>query len=156
MIEQAARVLRVEGNAARLQVQRESTCGQCSVQKGCGTSTFAKVLGKRFSEIRAINHLDVKPGDVVTIAMHESTLVKSAFLMYFFPLLAMFTGALLGLWLTELLRLPFDQLWIILFAFIGLAFSMLFIKHHMKKHETNEHFQPVIVSKNIVSDISVI
>lgn len=151
MIEQTAKVLRVEQDVAWLQVQRESTCGQCTMNKGCGTHSLARILGKRSSEVRALNQLQLQPGDLVTIALRESTLLKSAFLMYFFPLVAMFSGALVGDWLSQLLQTGNTQLWIVCFALIAFAGSMLFIRHVMSKQAHNEHFQPVIVRKHIAS-----
>lgn len=150
MIEQNANVIRVEGEIAWLQVQRESTCGSCGVRKGCGTNTFSKVLGNRFSEIKALNKLDLKPGDNVTIALHESTLLKSALLMYMLPLVTMFLSAILGSWATQILSGQSNQAIIILFALSGLLFSFLFIKRFMKRHAASERFQPVVVRKNIM------
>ncbi len=152
MIKQTAIVTRTEHAVAFVKTIRESTCGQCGVQKGCGTSVFSKVLGNKFSEITALNPIDAKTGDMVILGMQESVLINSALLMYLFPLLMMFSGAASMIMISHRLNLDLGQLWTIASSFTWLLAAFLYIKKASKKHVGDKRFQPVILSKATLSE----
>ncbi|MBK9131474.1 MAG: SoxR reducing system RseC family protein [Gammaproteobacteria bacterium] len=56
-----------------------TTCGSCSVQKGCGTSVLAKVLGNRVNRIRVINTIGAKTGEWVVLGLEDGALARSSF-----------------------------------------------------------------------------
>lgn len=155
MIEQTALVTKTDQDVAWLKVYRESTCGSCGVQKGCGTSVFSKVLGNKFSEIRAINTIKAEPGDMVKIGLRESVLLKSAFMMYLFPLFMLLLFAAAISVLDSLFSLGLSQAWIIISGIIGLTFAFVLIKKHMANYSNDERFQPVILSKANMVDMYV-
>jgi len=96
MIEETAIVLDVKNQQVLLETQRKSACQTCSVKSGCGTSTLAKVVGKRSSQFIVDNHLNVQVGDRVIVAIDENALVQGSLLMYFFPLICMMLAGLLA------------------------------------------------------------
>jgi len=153
MIKQIAVVTRVENDVAYVKTVRESTCGQCGVQKGCGTSVFSKVLGNKFSELTALSTIKVEEGDVVMLGLRESVLISSALKMYLFPLLMMFAGALVMTFISELFDLALAQGWVILSSFTWLALAFGYIKHTSRQHEGDSKYQPVILSKATLSEI---
>ena len=87
MIVEQAQVIAVEGDYVLLQTVRQSTCDNCSVNKGCGSAVLSKLVGKRFMQMKVLNAVDAKLGDTVSIGMQESGLLKSALLVYALPLL---------------------------------------------------------------------
>lgn len=96
MIEETARVVRVEDGETWVETERQSTCSGCSVEKGCGTATLSKVLGQRRTQVRVINELPLQVGDQVVIGIREQALVRGSLRVYAVPLLLLLTGAVLG------------------------------------------------------------
>lgn len=152
MIKQAAVITRTEHDIAYVKTVRESTCGQCGVQKGCGTSVFSKVLGNKFSELTVLNPIQAETGDMVILGMRESVLINSALLMYMFPLLMMFGGAITVTLISQWLNLNLGQPWIIVSSFSWFLVAFLTIKKISKKHVGDKRFQPVILSKATLSE----
>jgi len=152
MIKQSAVVTRTEHDIAYVKTIRESTCGQCGVQKGCGTSVFSKVLGNKFSELTVLNPIHAETGDMVILGLRESVLINSALLMYMFPLLMMFAGAVVAILVNDWLNLDLGQPWIIVSSFSWLLVAFLSIKKISKKHVGDKRFQPVILSKATLSE----
>lgn len=95
MIEQKATVISRDGEQVWLEAERQSTCSQCQVKKGCGTGLLAKHVGKRFSRIAVTADNELQVGQEVTVAIPEQALLSGAFLMYMMPLLLLFAAAAL-------------------------------------------------------------
>jgi positive regulator of sigma E activity len=96
MIEEQARVIEIKGNRLLLQAQTHSACGSCSVNKGCGTSLLAKVVGRKFTHFQADNNINAKVGDTVVVAIAEDALLKGSLMMYILPVFCMLISALLA------------------------------------------------------------
>ena len=101
MIEETAKIVELEGEFAWVETQRKSACGACAVNKGCGTATIAKVLGKKRTRVRAINRLNAKLGDEVVIGIQEQALVRGSIAVYAVPLVFLLLGGMLGEWLGQ-------------------------------------------------------
>ncbi len=122
MIEETARVIDVRDGQALLQTERKSACQSCSVKSGCGTSTLAKVVGQRSSQIVVENTLDVKPGEQVVVAIEENALVQGSLLVYLLPLVVMLIAGVLA-------EQAFgNELLTIVSALAGLLFSVLLVR----------------------------
>ena len=99
-----------------IETTRQSPCNTCGVKSGCGTSTFAKVLGQRPTRILARNDANARQGDKVLVGIDESAYLWGSFLLYGAPLLAAGVAAVtMRLWMG-----PGDGLEI-LAALVGLA-----------------------------------
>jgi len=96
MIEQQAKVISFDKQTVWLETERQSTCGQCQVRKGCGTALLEKHVGQRFSNINVMKTSDVTVGQNVQIAIPEAALLRGAFFMYIVPLLMLFLFATLA------------------------------------------------------------
>lgn len=153
MITQTALITDVHGEIAQVQVIRESTCGQCSVQKGCGTSVFSRVLGNKFSQLSAINQVNAQQGDVVILGLQESVLIKSTLLMYLFPLLMMFGGAVFVLILNSFSGIALGQGWVIASSFCWLILAFLYINRVSRLHQHDRRYQPMILRKASLSEL---
>ena len=96
MIEEKAIVIAVEGDEALVQTQRQSACQSCSVKSGCGTSVLSKAIGKRVSQIKVNNTLNVKIGDEVVLGINDNALVQGSLLVYALPLVLLLVFAVAG------------------------------------------------------------
>lgn len=95
MIEHTARVVRVEADVAWVRADSPSSCGACA-GKGCGSSTFVRLLHPREPEYPVANPISAEAGDTVVIGIEEGALVRAAVSGYLVPLSLLLFGALLG------------------------------------------------------------
>lgn len=125
-------VISVAGETARVKTSRHSDCENCGACPG----NAAIVLDAR-------NPLGAKPGQPVMIEVQEVGMLKSAFIVYMLPLIAMFAGAVAGGYLAG--QLAKDVFWFQV-AGGGAAFvlSILYIRHFDKRASANKNLQPVI------------
>jgi len=125
-------VLSVENGLAKVKTSRHNDCENC----GSCPGNAAIVLDAR-------NPLGAKPGQRVLIEIKEAEMLKSAFIVYMLPLIAIFAGATLGGYLAE--HLAAEALWFQVGGG-GVAFvsSVYYIKYFDRKARTNIKMQPVI------------
>lgn len=96
MIEETARVARVDGEAVEVITERRSACGSCAAQKGCGTSLLAAWFPQRQLRFRVHNAVGARVGDQVVVGLDEAYLQRGALLLYAVPLAGMLMGAVAG------------------------------------------------------------
>lgn len=147
MIEQNAVVLRVEGQLALVEAQRQSSCGQCNAKKGCGTGMLENSLGRRAMQMKAVNQCDAKPGDEVVVAVPEKGFIKSAFFTYLMPLLLMLLGALGVQQLSQGWTWANQDLVALLGATAGFTIALLLLKSYSRRVEQDEQLHPVVIRK---------
>lgn len=141
MIEETARVIDVRDSKVLLETERKSTCQSCSVKAGCGTSTLAKVVGRRSSQFVVDNTLGVQVGDQVIVAVEESALVQGSLLMYLMPLLFMFALGIIGEYLFA------SELLTVLTSLLGLALGMLVVRYVLLQSRLKSSIQPHLVRR---------
>ncbi len=141
MIEETARVIEVRGDEALLQTQRQSACQSCSVKSGCGTSTLAKVVGQRSSQVIVKNTLQVKPGDEVVVAIAESALVQGSLLVYLLPLVLMLLAGVLAEWLFA------SEAVTVLASLAGLAVSIGVVRLVLHRSGLKQSIQPHLIRR---------
>ena len=96
MIEELATVIKTEGDVMAVEIQRQSTCGSCSVKSGCGTNLVASLFGKRRALLSLPNAIDARPGDRVVLGIREKDLVTGSIRIYLYPLAGLLFGAIAG------------------------------------------------------------
>ena len=96
MITETAIVTRRDGRLVELELQRNSTCGQCELSKGCGTGAIGRLLGHRSKPILIETDHQLEPGDRLELGLSESALVKASLTIYGLPLLGMVCAGLLA------------------------------------------------------------
>lgn len=96
MITEQAIVTRCNGKQVELELQRGSACGQCEMNRGCGTGALGRLLGKRSRPLVIETNHVLKPGDRLQLGLSESALVKASLMMYGLPLLGMIAAGLLA------------------------------------------------------------
>ncbi len=149
MIEESAVVVRIDGQYAWVATERRSTCGQCAVQKGCGTSTMARWFERKMQDMRVLNQIDAHVGDQVVVGLKEDALVKSSLMMYILPLVSMIVSVLVGQWLLSLWYPTAAEAILILFAVTGLGVAWGLIRWFHHRVKFNSDYQPVIVRRRI-------
>ena len=147
MLEETASVVRVEAGEVWVETQRRSTCSSCAVEKGCGTATLAKVLGRRRTLVRVLSDLPLAVGDQVVIGIREQALVRGSLAVYAVPLLLMLAGAIIG-------ELGAGQgLWgsaevaSVLLGTGGLVAGLVWLKRFSRRIHDDTDYQPVVLRR---------
>jgi len=148
MIEKQAQVIEIKGRLLFLQAQTQSSCGSCSVSKGCGTSLLAKVIGRKFTHFQAENNINAKVGDMVVVGIHEEALLKGSLMMYALPIVTMLFFALLADSLLSIASQHRD-LMIAATSIMGLALGSLTSKWYFNRQSSVQRFAPVVLRKII-------
>lgn len=86
MIEEAANVVSVQGKYVEIQMQRQSACSHCELERGCGTGAIGRMLGHRNKPLFIENTLNMKPGDRILLGMPDRSFLKASLLIYGLPL----------------------------------------------------------------------
>lgn len=126
MVEESARVLRVEGETVWVQAIAKSACGSCQAQKGCGHSLLAKVGQKQIDLPVDRNGIDVSENDQVIIGVPEQAILRSSFMMYGIPLLAMIAVAMV----TSILGV--EEKVAVLLSFVALLLGFVWVNKQAK------------------------
>lgn len=147
MITEEAVIVSVENDETWIETQRKSACGQCSANKGCGTSVLSKVVGNKHSKMKAINKIDAKVGDAVVVGLNEEALLKGAYMTYLLPLLYLIVFAMVGQMISTSLQFESSELLIIIFAVAGFYLGLKHLKRFSQSISNNELYQPVILNK---------
>ncbi len=147
MLEETASVVRVDDREVWVETQRRSTCSSCAVEKGCGTATLAKFLGRRRTIVRVLSDLPLAVGDQVVIGIREQALVRGSLAVYAVPLLLLLAGAIIG-------ELGAGQgLWnsaeaaSVLLGAGGLVTGLLWLKHFSRRIHDDTDYQPVVLRR---------
>ncbi len=140
MLEEYGRVVALDGNLAKVETIRTSSCQSCEAKSTCGQGSIAKVVGQKSCIISALNSLSLQVGDEVVLGLEESTLVKSALLVYLLPLVLMIVGAGIFQWLYGA-----NDLVTAFGGGIGFlaGFALVYLYNH--HHKNDESFQPVVL-----------
>ncbi|MCW9048488.1 MAG: SoxR reducing system RseC family protein [Gammaproteobacteria bacterium] len=141
MIEETALVIEIDGQSVLLETQRKSACQTCSVKSGCGTSSLAKVVGKRSSRFTVDKTLDVQVGDSVIIAIDENALVQGSLLIYFLPLIFMLVTGLLAEYVFV------NELVTILSVIAGFISAMIFVRYVLSQSTLKKAIQPHLIRR---------
>jgi sigma-E factor negative regulatory protein RseC len=152
MIEEQGKVVALQKDWVWVETQRKSACGQCSVNKGCGTSVLADVFGKKSNSIAVVKTLPVKVGDEVVIGIEENTLVKGSLLIYALPLILLIAFGLLGEVVGNQVFWARNDAVTVLFAGLGLGVGFLWLRHISSRLRLDPRYQPKLLQiKNTIS-----
>ncbi|MEW6673192.1 MAG: SoxR reducing system RseC family protein [Thermodesulfobacteriota bacterium] len=114
-------VCKTDATTAWITTTRSSACESCASKKSCNTLGSATEM-----EVQAVNTAGAQVGDRVVISFETASLFKLSFLLYIFPILAMFAGALLGQTVAPYLHVDATILSVVCgFLFFGLAFGLI-------------------------------
>lgn len=97
MIEQNVQVVRCRDQRIWVRVGAQAGCSVCADGKGCGAGVFSSLLQHKPAIIElARQDIDVRPGQMVTLAFPEQVYLQVVLAYYGWPLLAALLGALAG------------------------------------------------------------
>jgi sigma-E factor negative regulatory protein RseC len=131
MIDQQAKVVKIDEQTIWLDAQRQSTCSSCSVKQGCGTGLLAQHVGQKFSRIaiKNENHVAVEVGSSMQLRIPEQALIKGTAFMYLMPLMMMFCFAAVA----QLMEMT--TIAEVFLGLIGLAFGLIIVHFYFKNKE---------------------
>ncbi len=148
MLEETGLVVDIDGEFALIESERTSTCGACSVRKGCGTGAIAKFLGRRRMQLRVYNRINAGVGDYVVIGISESGLVRGSLAVYAVPLAGLFAGGLAGHFAGPYLAAVSVDLLAIAGALTGFVAGLAWLKRFSRVTAADEAFQPVVLRRD--------
>ena len=132
----------VQGHLAVVMTRMEPECEGCSSKEAC----FSLGGGDVNTEVKARNTAGAEVGDLVTISIRGSSLIKVSFLVYMLPILALIGGVVLGHYLSGVI--PVDENILVgifgLFAFCG---AFIWLRKKGDRLATKHEFMPEITSK---------
>lgn len=129
MIEQKATVIRSDESTIWLQAERQSTCDNCQVKKGCGTGLLSEHVGRRFSTLAVPKKHSVQPGQLMNVSIPEEALLQGAYMMYLLPILFMFAGAAFSRYMFA------NELMEIISGLTGLMFGFYWVKKRLRNQK---------------------
>ncbi|PHM40542.1 positive regulator for alginate biosynthesis MucC [Xenorhabdus szentirmaii] len=121
MVKEWATVVRWQQGRALLRYGASSGCGSCQAKAACGSYLLEKIGPEKIHQLELEIPQPLQPGQKVEVGIPESSLLRSAMLVYLTPLLGLFLGGIFLQYWTS------DQLWICLGGLAAglLVFSLL-------------------------------
>ncbi len=147
MIEQNAIVIELDGATAWVETSRQSICGACAVNKGCGAGVLAKAFGFRSPVLRVLNTPQAEVGEQVVLGIDEQALVRGSLAAYLAPLLSMLLFALGAEALSEAWAPATGEAFTVLAGVIGLVIGFIWLRHHSQRIRVDARYQPVILRR---------
>jgi sigma-E factor negative regulatory protein RseC len=132
----------VQGRMALVVTRLEPECESCKAKDAC-TSLGG---GGANAEVRARNTVGAEPGDVVTIGIRGSSVLKASFLVYMLPILAMVGGIVLGHLLSRLTLVDKNVL-VGVFGLLAFSGAFVWLKKKGDKFSNKQEFIPEIIAK---------
>ncbi|MBI5741481.1 MAG: SoxR reducing system RseC family protein [Nitrospirae bacterium] len=137
-MEEIGIVTKTEGLTAKVAVQKKGGCEGCGAKGVCETTEAGM-------EIEALNPVNAKEGQTVKVSIKPSVYLKGTMLVYGFPLIAMFAGAISGKNIGETyMKETSSDLIAAIAGFSALIVSFLGVKLWSHKMETKPEYKPVI------------
>ncbi len=143
MIEETARVVRIDGEYAFVETQKRAACGSCQSQGSCSTSVLAGLFKRRYNHLRVLNTLLAKPGERVIIGLQEQALLKLSLLAYLLPLFSMILAAIAAQYLFG--RAHTGELAQVVGGLLGLIGGFFLLKLLAYKNRHDPGYQAVML-----------
>ena len=145
MLVETGRVVAVEPEALWVETIRQSTCGSCAANKGCGHGLLNRIGDGRTGYVRVLPGPTGTAGcavdDQVRISIPEQVILRGSLVVYVLPLLFMLGGAAGagGLWPAG------SQLASVGGAAVGLALGFAAVRWHAWRHRQDRALQPTLL-----------
>ncbi|PHM73635.1 SoxR-reducing system protein RseC [Xenorhabdus kozodoii] len=146
MVKEWATVVRWQKGRALLRYGSSSGCSSCQAKAACGSYLLEKIGPESIHQLELEITQPLQPGQKVEVGIPESSLLRSAMLVYLTPLLGLFLGAALFQFWT------IDQLWICLGGISG-GFVGFFTARKIAAYWDNlQAYQPVVLQIGLPPD----
>lgn len=139
MLETRAKVVRLEGQHAWVEVDHVSGCEQCN-GKGCGSSKLGQMFCSSTRQFQVINSIHAQIGDDVVVVVAEGVLLRGIGLAYLLPLLLLLAGAAFGSALASDSSL--QDRYAVVGALLGLVVGIFLVRSITARRSQEEYFQP--------------
>ena len=134
-------VTKIYSSTAWVKCTKSATCESCSAKGFCDTAAGGS---NDDVEVEAINAVEAKVDDRVTISFETSSLLKVSFLVYMIPVLFLILGVVIGDKIAAILN--YDQsIFSVLAGFLFLFAAFFFVKTKGKELSKKEAYQPKII-----------
>jgi sigma-E factor negative regulatory protein RseC len=147
MIEETARIVRVDHEFAFVETQQRAPCGSCQSTGSCSTTVLAGLFKRRPNELKVLNAIDAKPGEQVVIGIQEGALVKISLLVYLIPLVGILAGAIIVQQTVGYLKLSMGELPQVVGGLLGLIGGLMLLQRFALKRDHDPGFQAVILRR---------
>ena len=135
-------VTAIQGRMALVVTRMEPECESCVAKETC--STFGG--GGANAEITTRNTAGAEVGDIVTISMPSSSLVKVSFLVYMLPILALIAGIAVGHWLSMVIPVN-ENILVGVLGLFGFSGTFVWLKKKGDSLSNKPGFVPEITAK---------
>jgi sigma-E factor negative regulatory protein RseC len=158
MLTEVGRVVAVEEGSLWVETLRQSSCGACAAQSGCGHGLLNRLGSRRRISIRVLAggavepDPDYVPGEQVRFAVPERLILRGSVIVYLLPLCSMLLLA------AGMARYPLQlsaDLSGVLGAAMGLLLGVALVRTHAWWHRNDPELQPRLlgrVSSNTQAD----
>jgi sigma-E factor negative regulatory protein RseC len=146
MLIETGRVVALEDGALWVETIRQSTCGNCAANKGCGHGLLNRIGDGRSGYVRVLTGT-VATGrcsidDQVRIGIPEQVILRASMLIYMLPLACMLVGAAAA----QALWPAAAELAAVGGAVSGLALGFGLVRWHAWRHRHDRALQPTLLA----------
>lgn len=136
--EEYGEVVEVRGSTATVKLGAKQACAHCGICAKIGNSPNEMIVDAHTDE-------PLKKGDKVVLVMGGGVILKSAFIVYMVPLIALIAGYYIGRELMEALNIALKgELFPALFGFFLLALSFLAIRWYDRRKKNDSSFRVTV------------
>jgi sigma-E factor negative regulatory protein RseC len=145
MLIETGRVVAVDPDGLWVETIRQSTCGTCAAQKGCGHGLLNRIYDGKRGYIRVLpgsrDPQECSVDDQVRISIPEEVILRGSLLVYMLPLLCMLAGAAAAVGL-----IPGNQdVLAALGAAAGFGLGFALVRWHAWRHRDDHSLQPTLL-----------
>ena len=145
MLVETGRVVAVDPDGVWVETIRQSTCGSCAAQQGCGHSLLNRISDGKRSYIRVLSGAQdceqCRVDDQVRISIPEDVLLRGSLVVYMLPLFCLLLGPVMAVGL-----LPGDQdMLAALGAVAGFGVGFILVRWHAHRHRHDQSLQPTLL-----------
>jgi sigma-E factor negative regulatory protein RseC len=142
MMFESGRVVAVEADSLWVETIRQSTCGTCAAQKGCGHSLLNKISDGKRGYVRVlsgrVDSSECVVDDEVRFSIPEEVILRGSLIVYMVPLVCMLLGAASAAY-----YLPgSEDLAALAGASVGVGLGVGVVRWHARRHSQDPGLQP--------------
>ena len=145
MLVETGRVVAVDPQGLWVETIRQSTCGSCAANKGCGHGLLNRISDGRTGYIRvlsgAVSARQCAIDDQVRICIPEQVILRGSMLVYMLPLICMLVAAMGA----DVLWPAAGQSVTVAGAILGLALGFILVRWHAWRHRHDSELQPTVL-----------
>ncbi|MCZ6831778.1 MAG: SoxR reducing system RseC family protein [Gammaproteobacteria bacterium] len=148
MLTEVGRVVAIEHDSLWVETLRQSTCGACVAQKGCGHGLLSRMGSGGRNYIRVLlgdqRSAQYALDDQVRIAIPEQVILRSSFVVYLLPLFCML---LLAAGLAQGFPQHSTDLMASLGAVLGFLLGIALVRLHAWWYRNDMELQPRLLGR---------